>query len=1312
MNVSVDWNKLVKLPGDNDKCFEEFCYHIAKHIFGDYGTMSYFYNTPGSEFYVELNRQIEYAGLKYEVGDVIGWQCKFWRGAHDDGNSPLGSAHIDELADGFQTSLKRKPNIKLWIVCTPGAFVEDQWEKLIKRLTTVKNDCSFESWHKAVFHGLYLDDIGKYNGVFHYYFSEHVGKQQLDEITKDTLETLKNKFDLELHTPTDFEDSLLTIVDNEKARMLLIKRIDAVVSRAKKDKEKPVFNEKSWIYSRLTKAYKEIYADDITTRYSLCDKLNSYLSDDNILEKADEIRQLIDEYRVKRQDRVKLLNNELRLLRDNNKDIGSLSYVVSEMIERVTSLESIITTDRNKNNTSILDILNRISTKDFSVFSEAGHGKTHFACSVATNMIKRGKPAILLTGSQFRYCNGCESKLLELLQMPEGSAIGDALDILDYLAEIYQCRLPIIIDGLNESAPNEKRWMNELPPLRRKIRDRQNLVLITTCREKEEYITNIYGCKNYTKTDHPILLPGIERRNLQTAVAKYFNKYNIHPNTLSAHNLFTNPLLLKIFCETNKNRGSFDVNDHTLATCMKDYSDQLITSIAMIDGKHDRLLHHKIEVGLNKIARMIWERNERSVDFYEDFAKVFENQTESFLNEGLCFMLDCVGGEAKIQFSYDLVAGYHIAKAIVDDNKTADEFCRFVDKYYSRLFGDDRHTLAEDIIKSLFYLVPMRYGTEWFELMPKTDIAIAVMDHLDIIAYEESGRVAFAKLIANDMDNSDAKEKMCDCLYGRVYLQNNLLHFRIFLPFFNSMNVKEMDAFWNCRFAGYGVLSNMVSVFHDKYWAERYNLEDKISLGLLLCGIVDREFRTIFVNELFLLVMSNQECGLAICNEAICNNDPFVFEAVVSVITGVGLRTKEVSIVNECIFMLEKYLETHTSNPVFLLDDLETLYSYGEQRLGMTFDRSVLYKNRSEQWPVANVKDYSIYPLFDYDYDKYNIRPLIEDGWDRKAVLNPDEVYGMLLKRVLDYGYDEGKYTEIQEKENKNVNYRQNLRLGYGEKLGKSAVKELYGWLLTNGKLGVEYKNTFRSDIVEIDPTFPRIETKRTLVSKSLLVKDISRLSEWIVSSDIGFMEKLFITMLPKKNNKWVLLRGYFKQQVDEKFSSIYMSGVSQLVPVVMKEDDVDKSGMREEISYDHAFMGEMGWRHLETEEDVNYDSTLPTLLARYSFSDWSMERLQYPTIYLLNEEIVKRIGLEFDINTLEYSLGGELVSARFFNDTDQFFYLRMDVLDMIIKEYNAKICHHIVECRMVDKSLPSEVPQMKNRCVRNKKDVYYELRN
>ena len=118
MSEIINW-AFLKKHGDERLEFEHFCFHVASCMFEDYGKIEYFYNTPGSEFYIELKKPLTFGGKTYNQGDVLGWQAKYWRGAKDDSNSPLDADHKKELRKGFEVSMSYRPNLKLWIVCTP-----------------------------------------------------------------------------------------------------------------------------------------------------------------------------------------------------------------------------------------------------------------------------------------------------------------------------------------------------------------------------------------------------------------------------------------------------------------------------------------------------------------------------------------------------------------------------------------------------------------------------------------------------------------------------------------------------------------------------------------------------------------------------------------------------------------------------------------------------------------------------------------------------------------------------------------------------------------------------------------------------------------------------------------------------------------------------------------------------------------------------------------------------------------------------------------------------------------------------------------
>jgi len=119
----IDWHQLEKnAEGSPQDFFERFVYQITVKRYQSLGLIKYFYNTPGSEFYLILNKDCEFEGIPLKSGDVIGWQAKFWLNRSDPDNSPLDSDKRAELADGFKKSLEYEPNLKVWIICTPGLF--------------------------------------------------------------------------------------------------------------------------------------------------------------------------------------------------------------------------------------------------------------------------------------------------------------------------------------------------------------------------------------------------------------------------------------------------------------------------------------------------------------------------------------------------------------------------------------------------------------------------------------------------------------------------------------------------------------------------------------------------------------------------------------------------------------------------------------------------------------------------------------------------------------------------------------------------------------------------------------------------------------------------------------------------------------------------------------------------------------------------------------------------------------------------------------------------------------------------------------
>lgn len=1305
--LHINWEKLSVLPDSINITFEKFCFHIVSLMMEEYGTLSYFYNTPGSEFYVELNKPWEYEGIQYSIGDIIGWQVKYWSGKKDEANSPLDSKHKKELLEGFEKTNKYRPQIRLWIICTPGSFVQRAWDAMLEQLQSINSNCKIISWHKDIFEGMYIKDSHKYNGIFQYYFGSHyIDVDQINEITKDTLSVLNKKFDVDLHSPSEFEKDFYAIVDDKIANSKIKNSIVTLKRSIDSDKKKDLFNTNHREYNLLSDKFISVYIQDYEKRQELAENLYSITKiHTNLVEILGDIRQLLDEYIYERKKRVKFLNEENKHIRNNNNEgYRNVDYYLSEFVYRVQNLEKLITD--TSNNDSLISILNLCVQKDFAVFAEAGYGKTHFACSIANVQLKKNLPVLFLTGSRFRHCDSSEKYICEILHQSSNTTIDDVFDSLDFIAYINKCKLPIIIDGLNETFPNENRWINELPSLVNKLRNRSNLLLITTCREKKDYVKTIYDCENFKDLENWIQLTGLYSDDLASTVQKYFGKYGIQPINHHILSDFSNPLLLKMFCECNKGLSGFILDEHSLASCMEKYSDNLINSISTIEGRASTTSVHKIKHGLNSISHILWEKNERHLNYITEFAPFFDEiYLDKFLTEGMCFMLERNGNEVQILFSYDMLAGYHIAKSIVNQCVDKEAFVEYINNHVQRLFGEKRHPLAEDITKSLFYLVPIAYGDQWFRIMPLSEIIMSGIEHMDIIVSNEQGRNAIKDLLKNNIDNS-IKQYICNAIYKRIMEHDNLAYLTMFIDLFSKLSTPEWDEFWNCRFTHYATLEHAYSLLHDKYIRERFNISDCILFAACMCGITDKEYRVKFHTMLQQFVMNNTNPGINAIEKTIYFHDPLIFESVVSAITGLALRIDDKHIWSRCVNVLETFLNTYSSNHIVLLDNLDTLYSFGEYFFKVKCNREILYKNKHELWVSEYTDEYSYYDFFSYDFDKYNIRPFYTNTYNNIAQFDSKEIYGRVYARINSMGYDKSLYIKLQNNEYQETKYRSSLKISYSQKYGRHAALELYGWMLLNGYIKSEYKNTFRTSIISIDPSCPIISPMRTYNSTCFLPKDISTIDLWLKESNIEYMKAQHIVNLPKHNGEWILLNGSFSQKIDDRFAEIHLYGTSIIVPI---DDNNGGDNMYYNSSmncYD-MFAGEIGWRNLESIEEYTED-TMPQLLSQYCFSGLDADRFKYKNFYMLNPKISRSIGIMFNINEMSYYMNNERVSVHYVNETDHFFFLRKDVVDTILKKYNAKLHFNIYEHRMLAQDLPQTAPKVEKRFVNNETDVFY----
>lgn len=1268
--IEIDWNQLKLNSNSKEISFEKFCYQVALARFGEYGRMTYPYNMTGSEFYLTLARPLDYEGETYPAGVEICWQAKFWVNENDPENTSLVKKRREELLVGFSNTCKAHPNMALWIVCTPGMVIEKAYEELKSELAAINSDVEITHWHKSVFESMFVEDEARYQGIAAFYFGKrYLNASIVASISKATIESLKRKFDVELHTETTFEHQLMGMVDSQEAEKELKKRLHTLYERLE-------HYDKRWKAEARREQRVDAFKGDVLPAFeayesfilNLGRKLCSISRENGLDAMVTEGNQLIEGSYKEFDDIVKKLSAAIDKERDNL-EANSFNYYA----EDIKVIKDIIYSGKERRVRSVEYVLSLRADVYFPVFAQAGYGKTHFACAIANKLLDCGLPVLFLAGSRFRHHARPQETLLKLFEVDGKLTFGELLGAMDSLAACYPgARMPIIIDGLNESFPGDAVWKEELPLLIEAIRKTNHLFLVTTCREKTEYIQRIYGQDSYEQVEGHILLEGIETTNLAETIKKYFTKYEIRNAKLISKMPFKNPLLLKIFCEANKGATGLVVNEYSLAECMKHYSNQLVENIARVDGVIDKSVKHDLTKGLTGMGQLLWERNTRTLDYWSDFRSLFNGKTENLIEEGICFQIDLNQDDSEVKFTYDMMAGYHIANYLMSCTKDEAELEKLLKEQnvYRKLFGepDELHTLGEDIVKSLVYLVAERYHRDLFDFVPEDAALSKILGNLDFICGSEEGRKSLEKRLRIPLGTA-LKKYICELVKENIVNGQSVFGVSSLLPAFLQMNAEEMDIQFHSIFLGYGAMTEVVQCV-KKHLQEDIVPADALAAALLFTGTFLHEKRLELIRLVTIYAETHFEQYFPIASIAIKMNDPFVREAVYLSATGAAVRSEDKRIVEQALTMLCDDMSENPTSHIVLLDLLDTLMEYAKERYSIEMDKSVLYQSKDAVWLMF--KDNWHSSIYEYDFEKYHLRPYSSMPYKAKSPYSSDDLWFMIAGRMKERGYNDEVYAQREKELSDSRRYWQENVRTISHKWRDSTQKELVGWLLLNGYVDPVYKNTFRTTEIDVDPSYPAFNPLRNLDTRSYLCRG-DNVKSWMNENPMDLFEGKLCTRLPKSPYQWVLLSGKVSQKNEERdrSHSLFWRVTSCLNWNALGSHAVEDFGS----TPSHLYAFEIGWHEMKTTEEDYYDPGLGLpLLNRYEFSSWDNERDKVPLFYFLDEDICKDMGMEFSLKDLSYYRNGEKVVEVYQSMATSFYYIRQDVLEEILEKYNVHL--------------------------------------
>ena len=1183
----IKWSKLKPYQNDKYRSFEELCYQIAKGLYGEKGRFTSVDDSGGGdgvEFYLTLPNDDEW-----------GWQAKFYH--------PQSRLSESSRKQSIINSLKRAceihPNLKKWILCTPTNFTpkEQTWfENTLPQFIPENMSIELEHWGDSDFNNWLSEP--RFSGKLNYFFGKlelNLGwfKRQFDK----QVTGVGDKFDSSLHTETNVDAEIHALLGDKAFVQQIteyIEKLEGELSDLKDAINKlnspiPYIEWSEEEKSKVIKAAKSLQEALVNMKAQLKQArdllIEKNLSEAQSIDWKSALDQLYNAFDAYRKIGCESGTSKMECTVEKEYEEQALRYARGV----VHHPDSLVANLLDKFFPSVIWQHCLINESDLHILGDAGIGKTHIACNICDDRLKNGLPALFVRGKLFTTEQPIEAQLRNVLGIPPSHSWHDFLQALSAAAEAYHTRIPLIIDGLNESVHNgtfSKVWERGLTGLVQEIAAIKNLVLITTCRRSyEEAIwkevssrEDIIPGKIIRKDKDSLNLVyayGFDPyEEVEPAVEKYFKAYKITANlTLASLTQFRHPIYLKIFCETKnrerKTEKEIYVGEETLFEVFDKYLEQCNKAIC------DRLNHHPktiiVQSALNKMAAYLWQHRSREISF-EKLLHIVDGQSREHLDwpssktraiesEGLLVYRDWAGVGEVMHFTYDLLGGYLIAKYLSE--QAANDVQGFLnsEEIVVLLFGEDYQTLHpmhEDICRCLAALLPAKTGHFLHEFSNNKK------------AFGLSIRALF-EISPGDI-NQDCIELVTH-LFDQ-YQENRDFFFRSAESTMKHPNHPFNASFWSER------LSALSMSERDLSWTEcvrrnRYSFEETVMRFEGTCRNaqdLSKERLYLFAEHIMWILTSTvrplrdqatralywygrrfpQEF-FALVMKSFTINDPYVPERMLAATYGIAMARqndfKDTSFVTDILPLYGRQLYENMFKPnapystthilardyakrtidIALIHHPDLLTDDERERITPPFtDGGIREWGESENTEEGP-------PPIQMDFRDYTLKSLIKV--DDSA---PDEykrVKANVYWRIYDLGFSLENFGKIDKwisDENWNRSrYNEHPRKidRYGKKYSWIAFYELAGFRQDNHSLPDRYDEG-RISGADIDPSFPDEQQEYNLVTEDFLGDPEISVEEWISKTPPPDMIKyLKVDNLCGEQGPWILLQGFLPQK-------------------------------------------------------------------------------------------------------------------------------------------------------------------------------------
>lgn len=534
-SLDLDWLSILPLNGSKQDGFEELCTQLARS------------SCPPDFEFVRKGRPdsgVEAFAIDPHGGEWA-WQAKYF--------DSMRASQWAQLDESVKAALAGHPKLRRYFACIPLDLADGRSPRTVSaRQQWINRKSKWSQWAakrgmvvEFVWQGSHelLDQLARpeNEGCLKFFFGgRNLDRSWFDARLSEAIKAAGPRYTPELNVELD-------VNENFEAFGRTREFFDGVRSLARSVRDRIG----GYAFNLTRKPSAELVAKTQDAREACESALDHFkgLSDDPVRpqplaglvealrEAIHKTRDVLSEYRRQQSSAEaerEAAGNAARAERDSDH-----SYMLRELLSDLHAAFS-----------HVLKWNGTVNSRLAILTGDAGTGKTHLLCDLASQRLAKGRPTVVLMGQRFLSTTDPWTQALQQLDLP-GWTAGELVKALEVVAKRANCKAFFIMDAINEGAGRQI-WPTQLAPFLDRLRGSPWISVLVSVRTS--YATDLLpeeGLDGCIDLEHR----GFEGVEFD-AVSAFFDHYGIDlPSSPLLAPEFSNPLYLKTLCQALRASG-------------------------------------------------------------------------------------------------------------------------------------------------------------------------------------------------------------------------------------------------------------------------------------------------------------------------------------------------------------------------------------------------------------------------------------------------------------------------------------------------------------------------------------------------------------------------------------------------------------------------------------------------------------------------------------------------------------------------------------------------------------------------------------